>query len=297
NARPNLDAILAEVDLAAAETELASLNDRQSILRKKILPVLDRYDVVMMDCPPSLGLLTINALALAQEVIVPMQAHFLALQGVGRLLETVGLVCQSVNPKLQVAGIILCMHESQTTLAKEIVTDLESFFEQAANTDVPWRNCRVLRPAIRRNIKLAEAPSFGKTIFDYAADCPGAADYRMLADDLMQTWTQRLAANLAKAQQAPAKLPVPSAQVVETKPVPISAPLPPQKSASAPKPATAAHLAEAGIPMSISQSQNASTPSISPRKTPASPQQPAMTGEPVEIHTIKRASRVSAAQS
>ncbi|MCA9296494.1 MAG: ParA family protein [Phycisphaerales bacterium] len=188
NARDNLDVILADTDLAGAEPELARTPDRQSLLRRKMLSVVDRYDVVLIDCPPSLGLLTLNALTLAHEVFVPMQAHFLALQGVGKLLETVGLVCQSVNPDLRVSGIVLCMHEAHTTLAREIVTDLDEFFEAARTTDVPWNTCRVLRPAIRRNIKLAEAPSFGNTIFDYAPWCPGALDYAKLAEDMIRHW-------------------------------------------------------------------------------------------------------------
>jgi chromosome partitioning protein len=187
NARPNLDVILSETDLAAAETELAHVPDRQRILRDKFGSLAEAYDVLIIDCPPSLGLLTLNALSLAREVFVPMQAHFLALQGVGKLLETVGLVCQSINPDLRVAAIVLCMHEQQTTLAREIVTDLDAFFEQARTQDVPWRNCRVLRPAIRRNVKLAEAPSFGKTIFDYEPTCPGAQDYRLLAQQVLAT--------------------------------------------------------------------------------------------------------------
>jgi len=178
-ARPNLDALLAEVDLAAAETELAGVPDRQQILARKFEPCAGDYDVVLIDCPPSLGLLTLNALALADEIIVPMQAHFLALQGVGRLLETVGLVCASVNPDLRVSGIVLCMHDE--------------FFEAARATNVPWRDCRVLRPPIRRNIKLAEAPSFGRTIFDYAPWCPGALDYRKLAQSLAEEWDEAVA--------------------------------------------------------------------------------------------------------
>jgi chromosome partitioning protein len=193
SARPNLDAILSETDLAGAETELATSPDRQVILRQKMQSLAEAYDVVILDCPPSLGLLTINALAFATELFVPMQAHFLALQGVGKLLETVGLVCQSINPRLRVTGIILCMHEGQTTLAKEIVSDLDDFFEQARHQKPPtaWSECRVLRPAIRRNVKLAEAPSFGKTIFDYEPTCPGAQDYRMLAAELLGIWGLR----------------------------------------------------------------------------------------------------------
>jgi len=198
NARKNLDVILSETDLAAAETELATTDERQLILRRKFESIASAYDVVIMDCPPSLGLLTMNALSLAKEVFVPMQAHFLALQGVGKLLETVGLVCGSINPQLRVGGIVLCMHEQQTTLAREIVADLDAFFQAAQDQDVPWNRCRVLRPPIRRNVKLAEAPSFGKTIFDYDPTCAGAADYRALADDLLQGWGRKRVGEVTK---------------------------------------------------------------------------------------------------
>ncbi|MHC4828542.1 MAG: ParA family protein, partial [Planctomycetota bacterium] len=184
-ARPSLWVIPSEVDLAAAESELAGQPHRQRILRSKLDGIADGYDFVFVDCPPSLGLLTLNALSLADEVFVPMQAHFLALQGVGKLLETVGLVCRSANPNIAVTAVILCMHEGHTTLAKEVVADLDDFFVAARDQDVPWRGCRVLRPAIRRNVKLAEAPSFGKTIFDYEPWCPGANDYRRLAERLL----------------------------------------------------------------------------------------------------------------
>ena len=193
SAAENLDVIPAEVDLAAVESELAGQVDRQQILARKFAPIAELYDAVLIDCPPSLGLLTLNALALAKEVLVPLQAHFLALQGVGKLLETIRLVCQSVNPDLRVAGIVLCMHEKQTSLAKEVVADLEAFLEDARTQDVPWRDCQVLHPPIRRNIKLAEAPSFGETIFDYAPRCAGANDYRNLAQTLLALWDGQLA--------------------------------------------------------------------------------------------------------
>ncbi len=202
NIQPQLDAIPSEVDLAAAETELSSHPDRQRILLHKMQPVVDQYDYVLIDCPPSLGLLTLNALSLAREVFVPMQAHFLALQGVGKLLQTVGLVCQSVNTSLRVTGIILCMHEGQTTLAKEVVADLDDFFTQARDQNVPWRDCQVFLPAIRRNIKLAEAPSFGQTIFDYASNCAGAQDYKALAKHISST-----SSNINDATTSDGKLP------------------------------------------------------------------------------------------
>ncbi len=187
-ARDRLDAIFSEVDLAIAESELPAVQDRQRILQRKTESIRDQYDVIIIDCPPSLGQLTLNALAMADEVIVPMQAHFLALQGVGRLLETVELITQSVNAQLRVTGILLCMYESQTTLAREVVTDINEYFEAVRDQAVPWNQCHVLQPPIRRNIKLAEAPSFGQTIFDYAPQCNGARDYRAVADQLLKAW-------------------------------------------------------------------------------------------------------------
>jgi chromosome partitioning protein len=172
----------AEVDLAGAETELVNRPDRQLILRNKLSGALANFDYVIIDCPPSLGLLTLNALALAHEVIVPMQAHFLALQGLSKLLETVTLVRQSVNPDLTVAGVVLCMHDGQTNLAREVVGDLEQFFDQSRGTDVPWADAVVYHPPIRRNVKLAECPSFGQTIFQYEPWCAGGRDYLALAE-------------------------------------------------------------------------------------------------------------------
>ncbi|MCA9291877.1 MAG: ParA family protein [Phycisphaerales bacterium] len=211
----HLDVIPAEVDLAAAETELASVPDRQRILLRKLAPIAADYEFIFIDCPPSLGLLTVNALSFAREVFVPMQAHFLALQGVSKLLETVGMVCRSVNPSLCVTGIVLCMHEANTTLAKEIVADLDAFFEAARDTDVPWRTCRVLRPAIRRNIKLAEAPSFGKTVLEYEPWCPGALDYRKLAERVIRDFDA-----MRERREAPAIETVRTARPIVTDDVP-----------------------------------------------------------------------------
>ena len=178
----------AETDLAGAEVELASAPDRTSRLARKCAAstALRDLDFLLIDCPPSLGLLTLNALVLAREVMVPMQAHFLALQGLSKLLETVSLMSRSVNPDLRVTGILLCMYEGQTRLAAEVVSDLEAFLESARQQAVPWRDCRVLRPAIRRNIKLAECPSFGTSVFEYDPHCQGAEDYLALAESLVK---------------------------------------------------------------------------------------------------------------
>lgn len=256
HARENLDAILAEVDLAGAEPELADTTGRQLILKAKFHEVAHNYDFVLLDCPPSLGLLTLNALALVNEVIVPMQAHFLALQGVGKLLETVSLVCQSVNPDLRVTGVVICMHESQTTLAKEVLADLETFFEEAREKAVPWRTCRVLQPPVRRNIKLAEAPSFGKTILEYEPSCPGADDYRKLAMQIVamsEKETTKAPAAVVETQPAPKPKPADVNNRPEKPVVEVVAKPSPQRSVVEPKPAV--HTTPAAPPAKTEQSR------------------------------------------
>ncbi len=181
----HLTIIPAETDLAAVETELATVQGRTDRLRNSLARATEHWDFVLFDCPPSLGILTLNALSAAREVLIPMQAHFLALQGVGKLLETVGMVSASANPALQVTGVVLCMHDAQTTHSREVVADLDGFFEEARGSEQPWRSAQVFRPPIRRNIKLAECPSFGQTVFEYAPGCPGAQDYETLAANVI----------------------------------------------------------------------------------------------------------------
>lgn len=197
--KPNLFLLPAVTDLAAAEIELASAPDRLQRLEKALNILAGRFEFVMIDCPPSLGLLTLNGLTVAREVLIPMQAHFLALQGVGKLLETVRLVTKSANQRLKVLGVILCMHDPASTHVREVVADLEKFFEDGRSQETPWRFARVLRPPIRRNIKLAECPSFGQTIFDYAPQAPGAEDYKALGAQMLREWD----ALLAKRDDAP----------------------------------------------------------------------------------------------
>ncbi len=171
------------VDLVSAELELAGRAQRETILRRALTPYRDGFDYALIDCGPSLGLLTVNALTLADEVLIPLQPHFLALQGLGRLLETVTLVRQSLNPGLRVAGVVLCIHERGTRLAQEVQEDVARFLA-AATPDSAWAGARVFDTTIRRNIKLAECPSFGRTVFDYAPASHGAEDYAALAREL-----------------------------------------------------------------------------------------------------------------
>jgi chromosome partitioning protein len=140
-----------------------------------------------MDCAPSLGVLTLNALAAADEVFVPLQPHFLALHGLGKLLETTALVSRRINPGLKVTGVVVCLYDSGTKLANEVVNDLRTFLEKGRGAGVPWAEARVFDTRIRRNVKLAECPSYGKSIFDYAPNCPGATDYAALANEVLGT--------------------------------------------------------------------------------------------------------------
>lgn len=176
------------IDLAAAEVELVSVIGREMQLKRRLDELAEPFDAVLLDCPPSLGLLTLNALAAASEVIIPMQAHFLALQGMARLLETVRLVQQRMNPSLSVAGIVLTLFDSQAKLSSEVIGEIDKFLTASTGKQLPWASARLLKTRIRRNIKLAESPSFGQTILDYEPSSNGAADYRALAREIIGDW-------------------------------------------------------------------------------------------------------------
>jgi chromosome partitioning protein len=201
-----------DINLAAAEVELAGIVGREVILREAMAKDQPHppapsprggggdgnrfpggggaeegcFDFVIMDCGPSLGVLTLNALAAADEVFIPLQPHFLALHGLSKLLETTALVARRINPRLTVSGVVLCLYDTGTKLAQEVVNDLGAFLKKSRGTDVPWANARVFDTKIRRNIKLAECPSFGKSIFGYAPKSPGAQDYLALADEVLE---------------------------------------------------------------------------------------------------------------
>src|SRR6516165_8011143 len=173
----NLWLVPSDINLAAAEVELAGVVGREVILRDLLLQDEGAFDFVLMDCAPSLGVLTLNALAAAGEVFIPLQPHFLALHGMSKLFETTALVAKRINPALKVTGIVLCLYESTTNLTHEVIRDLEAFLDRSRGAAVPWAMARVYETRIRRNIKLAECPSHGMSIFGYAPKCPGAMDY------------------------------------------------------------------------------------------------------------------------
>jgi chromosome partitioning protein len=200
---PNLWLIGADINLAAAEVELAGEVGREVILRDLLAPDEGQFDFILMDCAPSLGVLTLNALAAAYEVFIPLQPHFLALHGLGKLFETTGLVARRINPALAVGGIIVCMYEATTRLAGEVLADLEAFLEKGRAARTPWSKAKVFATRIRRNIKLAECPSHGLSIFTYAPSCPGAADYAALADEVLVQTPEVIAHRVTVASADP----------------------------------------------------------------------------------------------
>lgn len=200
----NLWVIPSNIDLAAAEVELSGENRKEFILREAMESDADigNLDYVIFDCPPSLGVLTINALTAATEVFIPLQPHFLALQGLSKLFETTALVKRRLNRDLRVSGIVLCLYETGTRLAQDITDDLFNFLTQS-EPQSPWANAKIFDSRIRRNIKLAEAPSFGKSIFDYEKNCAGAIDYANLADEVVEQ--EAAAAKSPSGEASPAE--------------------------------------------------------------------------------------------
>ncbi len=186
----NLWVVGSHIDLAAAEVELVGVVGREIILRDKLAEDAaafesQPFDYLLIDCPPSLGILTLNALAAVDEVFLPLQPHFLALHGLSKLLQTIELVAKRINDRLRLTGVVLCLYESGTRLAAEVGHDVEQFFEAKANPHPAWADARTFQTRIRRNIRLAEAPSFGQSIFQYAADSNGAEDYQRLAEEVL----------------------------------------------------------------------------------------------------------------
>lgn len=171
-----LFAVPATIDLAGAEIELVSVFSREARLAKALEPVLDgRFQFVLLDCPPSLGLLTVNALVAARELLVPIQCEYYALEGLGQLLHNVGLVQQNVNPELRLTGIVLTMFDSRTRLADQVVAEVRRYFGD-----------RVYDTVIPRTVRLAEAPGYGEPITVYDPGSRGAECYRALAWEVLE---------------------------------------------------------------------------------------------------------------
>lgn len=170
----NLYAIPASMDLGGAAIELVEQDNREMFLKNALAPVRDAYDYILIDCPPSLGIMTINGLAAADAVLIPMQCEYFALEGVSLLLQTVKRVQNSVNPDLKIGGVFFTMYDSRTKLAQQVVLQVKSYFKEGVfNTIIP------------RNIRLSEAPSHGLPINKYDPMCVGARSYKSLADEVI----------------------------------------------------------------------------------------------------------------
>jgi len=172
--RLGLDLVPSAPALAGAEVELVPMLSRERRLKRALAPVRDRYAFLLIDCPPSLGLLTVNALTAADGVIIPVQCEYLALEGLSQLLQTINLVHDNLNPGLHVAGVLLTMHDARTNLSQQVIDEVREFFGD-----------RVYQTVIPRNVRLSEAPSYGQPILDYAPSSRGAQAYAALADEVL----------------------------------------------------------------------------------------------------------------
>ncbi len=172
---PNLDIIPATVDLAGAEIDLVQMSSREKIVKNILARILDLYDYIMIDCPPSLGLLTVNALTASHSIVIPIQCEFFALEGLSQLMNTIRLIKHHLNPALDVEGVILTMKDNRSNLIAEVSREIVKFFGK-----------KVYTTSIPRNIRLAEAPSHGEPIITYDKNSKGADAYKDLAEEFLQ---------------------------------------------------------------------------------------------------------------
>ncbi|MCC4214576.1 ParA family protein [Leeuwenhoekiella parthenopeia] len=171
---PNLDLIPAHIDLVAIEIELVEMEQREYMLRKAIRHLKDQYDYILIDCAPSLGLLTLNALTASDSVIIPIQCEYFALEGLGKLLNTIKSVQKIHNNSLDIEGLLLTMFDSRLRLSNQVVEEVQKHFDEM-----------VFETIIQRNVRLSEAPSYGESIINYDAGSKGAANYLSLAQEII----------------------------------------------------------------------------------------------------------------
>ncbi len=171
----NLSVVPSKIELASAEIELVNTVGREIILRDALKKVHGRYDYILIDCPPSLGLLTLNALTTAKEVFIPIQTEFFALEGLTKLMQTITIVKKRINPDLKISGVILTMFDQRKNICRDVAEKVQNHFKS-----------QVFKTKIRENVRLAEAPSFGKTILDFAPDSHGGQDYHKLTREILK---------------------------------------------------------------------------------------------------------------
>ena len=169
-----LDIIPSHIDLVGAEIEMLNLNDREKIIRKLLDPIRDEYDYILIDCSPSLGLITVNALTAADSVIIPVQCEYFALEGISKLLNTIKIIKNKLNPRLEIEGFLLTMFDSRLRLANQIYDEVKRHFQEL-----------VFKTVIQRNVKLSEAPSHGLPVILYDADSTGSKNHLTLAKEII----------------------------------------------------------------------------------------------------------------
>ncbi|MDR6300276.1 ParA family protein [Mesonia maritima] len=172
---PNVDIIPAHIDLVAIEIELVDQDQRESMLKKAVEGLRDKYDYILIDCAPSLGLLTLNALTAADSVIIPIQCEYFALEGLGKLLNTIKSVQKVHNTKLDIEGLLLTMYDARLRLSNQVVDEVKKHFDEM-----------VFETIIQRNVRLSEAPSYGESIINYDAGSRGASNYLSLAEEIIK---------------------------------------------------------------------------------------------------------------
>ena len=172
---PNLDLLPANIHLVGVEIDLVNSNEREYKIHNIIQPLKDKYDYIIIDCAPSLGLLTVNALTASDSVIIPIQCEYFALEGLGKLLNTIKIVQQRMNIDLQIEGLLLTMYDTRLRLSNQVVEEVQSHFQDM-----------VFKTIIHRNVRLAESPSFGKTIITHDATSKGAINYLNLANEILK---------------------------------------------------------------------------------------------------------------
>ncbi len=178
---PKLDIIPSDIDLSGAEIELVGIVGRETVLKEYLGNVMHEYDYILFDCPPSLGLLTLNVLTLVHEIFIPVQTEFFALRGVSKLLDTFSIVQKRLNNNLEITGVILCMYASRTRLSNEVVEKVKEYFVD-----------KVFNTIVRKNVKLSESPSHGQPVISYAPDSSGSEDYMALAKEVIHQENNKL---------------------------------------------------------------------------------------------------------
>ncbi|QES87222.1 ParA family protein [Rhizosphaericola mali] len=172
---PNLDLIPSHIDLVGAEIEMVNYPNREKVLKNILAPVRDEYDFIIIDCSPSLGIMTVNAMVAANSIVIPVQCEFFALEGLGKLLNTIKIVQDSLNPNLEIEGILMTMYDGRLRLSNQVVSEVRKHFDTL-----------VFNTIVHRNTRLSEAPSFGKPVVLYDAASKGAMNYLNLAKEVLQ---------------------------------------------------------------------------------------------------------------